>query len=121
MITVSETCIQKLPVRFCRCGGEGEGEGEQLARCGFFPGTEKVVATVFTFGVLDDFLRSNVVAKVSIDDYLKQLRVASNPLDPSSVPVSVSPPRREYWCRLAETLVLRRWRPTLSPAKPTLD
>lgn len=85
IITVSELCIQKKQFRFCRCGGQDEGE--QLADSGFFPATEKVVATVFTFGTLDEFLRSNVVSKSSVHDYIKRLRVASDPIDPSSISV----------------------------------
>ena len=74
-------------VRYCNCPG-AETLHLQLASAGLFPATIKEPRTVFTFHVLDDFIRDNVECGMSAMNYYSKLRRVTSNAFPNLVPVS---------------------------------
>ena len=87
-LTVVHTSgVHFCDVRYCSCPG-AETSHLQLATAGLFPATIKEPQTVFTFQVLDDFIRDNVECSTSAMNYYSKLhRVTSNAF-PNLIPVS---------------------------------
>lgn len=79
--------IHTMNVVYCGC--RVASEHQQLLTQGIFPATDKMPETGFTFQTLDQFLRLNVVAKISALDYCQTMRCATDDVRPHSSPVSV--------------------------------
>jgi hypothetical protein len=60
-------------VVFCVCSNSNARD-EQLLHNGLFPSTFKSTKTVFTFSVLDDFLRDNLKCKTTAQQYYSKLQ-----------------------------------------------
>src|SRR5437899_2091025 len=68
-LTVVHTSgVHFCDVRYCTCPGT-EAAHLQLAKAALFPATTKEPRTVFTFHVLDDFIRDNVECGTSAMNY----------------------------------------------------
>lgn len=78
--------IHILTVVYCGC--YNIAHYEQLLRHNIFPARDKRPQTGYTFATLDQFLRFNVVCKISGLDYCQNMRYASNEVQPHKAPVS---------------------------------
>lgn len=78
--------IHSFPVHYCRCAG-AQPPHLQLLKLRLYPTSYLRPRTVFTFGVLDDFLQHNVVCKTSAHNYYTLLRRKTNSTFPDMVPV----------------------------------
>ena len=76
-------------VVFCVCCGSttDDHNDEQLLRSGLFPATFKSIKTVFTFSVLDDFLKDNLECKTTAQQYYSKLQSTTSKMFPNRVPV----------------------------------
>ena len=87
LMVVNTNGIHFCDVRYCSCEGS-EDPHIQLFAGGLFPATTKEPRSVFTFQVLDDFIRDNVECRTTAMNYYGKLhRVTSNAF-PHLVPVS---------------------------------
>ena len=85
---VDKSGVFEMEVVFCICSGE-DNKAEQLIKCGLFPATFKSVKTVFTFSVLDDFLRDNLECKTTAQQYYSKLQSTTSKMFPNLVPVCI--------------------------------
>jgi hypothetical protein len=83
---VDRNGVFDLEVVFCVCSKSNDRE-EQLLRIGLFPSTFKSTKTVFTFSVLDDFLRDNLECKTTAQQYYTKLQSTTSKMFPNLVPV----------------------------------
>jgi hypothetical protein len=83
---VDRNGIFDLEVVFCICSDNNDKEG-QLLRSGLFPSTFKSTKTVFTFSVLDDFLKDNLECKTTAQQYYSKLQSTTSKMFPNLVPV----------------------------------
>lgn len=99
LIIVHSSGVHQLPVRPCSCP-DAEPFHLQLLNLGMYPASQARPKTVFTFGVLDEFLMENRECKVSaMSFYSKLKRMTSN------VSLHAVPDRyREF------TRCVRQWR-----------
>ena len=74
-------------IKYCSCEGSADPH-IQLFAGGLFPATTKEPRTVFTFQVLDDFVRDNVECGTTAMNYYSKLRRVTSNAFPHLVPVS---------------------------------
>ena len=74
---------------FCACSVASIGGhiDEQLLQSGLFPATFKSIKTVFTFSILDGFLKDNSECKTVAQQYYSKLQSTTNKMFPHLVPV----------------------------------
>jgi CxC2 like cysteine cluster associated with KDZ transposases len=89
LTVVDVSGIHFLTVNFCTCPASPP-EYIQLLQCRLFPSTLKTMSTVFTFQVLDDFIRDNLECGTSAMNYYSKLRRVTSNVFPHLVPVCVS-------------------------------
>ena len=90
MLTViDQNGVFNFEVVFCVCcnSTSDDHNDEQLLRSGLFPATFKSIKTVFTFSVLDDFLKDNLECKTTAQQYYSKLQSTTSKMFPSLVPV----------------------------------
>jgi hypothetical protein len=75
-----------LEVVLCVCSKKNDRE-ELLLHSGLFPSTFKNMKTVFTFSVLDDFLKDNLECKTTAQQYYSKLQSTTSRMFPNLVPV----------------------------------
>ena len=81
--------VHKIVIRPCRCGNNINSDDVQLLQMRLFPSTFKVIKTVFTLRVLDDFRIDNLVCNTTAYQYYKKIRRITSPAFPHTVPVRV--------------------------------
>ncbi|KAF8258050.1 hypothetical protein EI94DRAFT_1708366, partial [Lactarius quietus] len=70
---VDQNGVFEHEVVFCVCSKD-DIKDKLLLHCGLFPATFKSIKTVFTFSVLDDFLRDNLECKTTAQHYYSKLQ-----------------------------------------------
>jgi hypothetical protein len=88
VIIVHTNGIHHLPIRHCICPN-APAEDMQMFRMRLYPSTYKNIKTVFTFGLLDDYLLENLECQTSGLHYFQKLRRMTNKAFPHVVPVSL--------------------------------
>jgi CxC2 like cysteine cluster associated with KDZ transposases len=71
-------------VVFCVCFND-DIKVDQLLHSGLFPATFKSIKTVFTFSVLDDFLKDNLKCKTTAQQYYSKLQSTTSKMFPNLV------------------------------------
>jgi hypothetical protein len=88
VVTMIDTSgIHRLVVRPCGCFSNADADDIQLLKMGFFPSSFTRIRTVFTFQVLDDYRRDNLVCNTTAYQYFKKLRRVTSSAFPHTVPV----------------------------------
>ncbi|KAH9031584.1 hypothetical protein EDB83DRAFT_2229537 [Lactarius deliciosus] len=87
LTVVDQGGIFEIEMVFCVCS-QMDDQDEQLLRCGMFPATFKNIQTIFTFSVLDDFLKDNLECKTTAQQYYSKLQSMTSKMFPNLVPVS---------------------------------
>ena len=89
MLTViDQSGIFEMETVFCICSDDLEDNRmEYLLEMGLFPATFKSIKTVFTFTVLDDFLKDNLECKTTAQQYYAKLQSMTSKMFPDLVPV----------------------------------
>ncbi|KAF8260169.1 hypothetical protein EI94DRAFT_1773752 [Lactarius quietus] len=82
---VDQNGVFEHEVVFCVCS-EDDIKDELLLHGGLFPATFKSIKTVFTFSVLDDFLRDNLECKTTAQQYYSKLQSTTSKMFPNLVP-----------------------------------
>ncbi|KAF8259676.1 hypothetical protein EI94DRAFT_1614829 [Lactarius quietus] len=82
---VDQNGVFEHEVIFCVCS-EDDIKDELLLHGGLFPATFKSIKTVFTFSVLDDFLRDNLECKTTAQQYYSKLQSTTSKMFPNLVP-----------------------------------
>ncbi|KAH9017834.1 hypothetical protein EDB85DRAFT_1874207 [Lactarius pseudohatsudake] len=77
--------IFEIEMVFCVCS-HMDDQDEQLLQCGMFPATFKNIQTIFTFSVLDDFLKDNLECKTTAQQYYSKLQSMTSKMFPNLVP-----------------------------------
>jgi hypothetical protein len=91
MITVADrNGVFDMEVVFCVCS-DTDNKDEQLLRSGLFPATFKSIKTLFTFSVLDDFLKDNLESKTTAQQYYSKLQSTTSRMFPTLVPACYHP------------------------------
>ena len=90
LTAVDRSGVFDVEVVFCVCS-EMDNKDEQLLRSGLFPATFKSIKTVFTFSVLDDFLKDNLECKTTAQQYYSKLQSTTSQMFPNLVPVCYPP------------------------------
>ena len=83
--------VHRLVVRPCSCASNQCPDDIQLLNMGWFAASFTRIRTVFTFQVLDDYRRDNVVCDTTAYRYFKKLRRVTSPAFPHTVPVCLLP------------------------------
>ena len=78
--------VQFCDVMYCSCDGSPDSY-LQLMKAGLFPTTTKEPRTIFTFQVLDDFIRDDVECRTSSMNYYSKLQRNTSNAFPHLVPV----------------------------------
>lgn len=86
---VDVTGVHFLGIHYCTCHGSDPCH-LQLFKSKLFPATMQRTRTVFTFGVLDDFVRDNLECGTSALNYYSKLRRVTSNAFPHLVPVGGS-------------------------------
>ena len=118
LTAVDQGGVFNMEVVFCVCSDRYDDKDEQLLQSGLFPATLKSIKTVFTFSVLDDFLKDNLECKTTAQQYYSKLQSTTSRMFPNLVPVcypfiSASIPRtNDYAKNLYKQLLRasRQWR-----------
>jgi len=85
MITVADrNGVFDMEVVFCVCSDK-DNKDEELLRSGLFPATFKSIKTLFTFSVLDDFLKDNLECKTTAQQYYSKLQSTTSRMFPNLV------------------------------------
>ena len=87
LIVVDVSGVHFISISYCKCA-DCPDRHLQLLRAGLFPASTVNPSTVFTFRVLDDFLRDNVECGTSGMNYFNKLRRITSNMFPHFVPVS---------------------------------
>ncbi|KAF8266187.1 hypothetical protein EI94DRAFT_1772183 [Lactarius quietus] len=82
---VDQNGVFKHEVIFCICSKD-DIKDELLLHGGLFPATFKSIKTVFTFSVLDDFLRDNLECKTTAQQYYSKLQSTTSKMFPNLIP-----------------------------------
>jgi hypothetical protein len=90
LIVVDRSGIFDVEMLFCVCS-EQDDKDEQVLRSGLFPATFKNIKTLFTFSVLDDFLKDNLECKTTAQQYYSKLQSTTSRMFPNIVPVCYPP------------------------------
>lgn len=77
--------IHRLKVSYCSC--ISTDQHVQLLRHGLFPATEKRAQTAFSFATLDQFIRFNLISKISGLDYCQNMQYTTDGVLPQTAPV----------------------------------
>jgi CxC2 like cysteine cluster associated with KDZ transposases len=88
VVVVDHSGIHRLPIRWCRCADPNNIHRRdlELLQIGLYPASFKNIQTVFTFGVLDDFLLENLECKTSAMNFYSKLRRMTTKAFPDTVP-----------------------------------
>ena len=86
---VDRSGVFEMEMVFCVCSHE-DNQDEQLLQSGLFPATFKQVQTLFSFSVLEDFLKDNLECKTTAQQYYSKLQSMTNRMFPHLVPVCSS-------------------------------
>jgi hypothetical protein len=78
--------VFEMEVLFCACS-DSLPKDEQLLRTCLFPASFKQIETVFSFGVLDNFLVDNLECKTTAQQYFSKLQSMTSSMFPDYVPV----------------------------------
>jgi hypothetical protein len=78
--------VFEIEMVFCICSHK-DNQDEQLLQSGLFPATFKQIKTLFTFSVLEDFLRDNLECKTTAQQYYSKLQSITSKMFPNLVPV----------------------------------
>lgn len=85
---VDVTGIHYMDIKYCVCPNAAPLH-IQLLRSRMFPSTIENPRTVFTFAVLDDFVRDNVECGTSASNYFSKLRRITTAVFPKKLPVRI--------------------------------
>ncbi|PPQ79182.1 hypothetical protein CVT26_000453 [Gymnopilus dilepis] len=85
VVFVHTNGVHHLPVLTCKCPNAPEPLNQYI-RMGYYPSTFKVIETVFTFHVLDDYLLENLECQTSCHHYYAKLRRMTDGVFPLQVP-----------------------------------
>lgn len=86
LTVVDRSGVFEVEMVFCVCLDK-DNKDEQLLQSGLFPATFKSIKTLFTFGVLDDFLRDNLECKTTAQQYYSKLQSSTSKMFSYLVPV----------------------------------
>jgi CxC2 like cysteine cluster associated with KDZ transposases len=86
LTVVDRSGVFEVEMVFCVCSDK-DNKDEQLLQSGLFPATFKSIKTLFTFGVLDDFLRDNLECKTTAQQYYSKLQSSTSKMFSYLVPV----------------------------------
>jgi hypothetical protein len=86
LTVVDRSGVFDIEMVFCVCSDKND-QDEQLLRSGLFPATFKSIKTLFTFTVLDDFLKDNLECKTTAQQYYSKLQSITSKMFPHLVPV----------------------------------
>lgn len=87
VLTVGHTnAIHRVDVAYCRCE-DTPPLFVQLLRHGLFPATSECPETAFTFEVLKHYIRCQLTAQISMNDYFRNLQDATDAIRPERVRV----------------------------------
>ena len=78
--------VFEMEVLFCACS-DSLPKDEQLLRTCLFPASFKQIETVFSFGVLDNFLVDNLECKTTAQQYFSKLQSMTSSMFPDYVQV----------------------------------
>src|SRR5438128_10124887 len=73
MTVIHTNGVHYCAIRYCACQGSEEAH-IQLMKADLFPATTKEPRTVFTFQILDDFMRDNLECGTSAMNYYSKIR-----------------------------------------------
>jgi hypothetical protein len=90
LIAVDRSGVFDMEMVFCVCSDK-DNKDEQLLRSGLFPAMFKSIKTLFTFSVLDDFLKDNLECKTTVQQYYSKLQITTSRMFPNLVPVCYPP------------------------------
>jgi CxC2 like cysteine cluster associated with KDZ transposases len=90
LIVVDRSGVFDIEMVFCVCS-DRNNKDEQLLRSGLLPATFKSIKTLFTFSVLDDFLRDNLECKTTAQQYYSKLQSTTSRMFPNLVPACLPP------------------------------
>jgi hypothetical protein len=90
LITVDRSGVFDMEMVFCVCSDK-DNKDEQLLWSGLFPATFKSIKTLFTFSVLDDFLKDNLECKTTVQQYYSKLQSTTSRMFPNLVLVCYPP------------------------------
>jgi CxC2 like cysteine cluster associated with KDZ transposases len=93
---VDRSGVFEMEIVFCICSDDGKLD-EQLLQSGLFPATFKQPKTMFTFSVLDDFLKDNLECKTTAQQYYSKLQSVTSKMFPNHVPVCISSHSHFQW------------------------
>ncbi len=89
LTAVHKSGIFDVEIVFCVCSHKDD-QDEQLLHSGLFPATFKSTKTLFTFSVLEDFLKDNLECKTTAQQYYSKLQSMTSKMFPNLVPVGYS-------------------------------
>jgi len=85
-IVVDTSGVHFVTIHYCQCP-DADTPYLQLIMAGLYPATIQRPRTVFTFQVLDDFIRDNLECGTSGMNYFSKLRRITSAVFPHAVPV----------------------------------
>ena len=88
-LLVDRTGVHPMQVNLCHCP-DAESQDLQYMATGLFPSSFLEVETAFTFTLLDDLRMDNLECKTAVQNFWHRLRRITAPLQPESVPVSLT-------------------------------
>ena len=88
LTVVDQIGVFEMEVVYCIYSGE-DNKAEQLIKSVLFPAIFKSVKTVFTFLVLDDFLRDNLECKTTVQQYYSKLQSTTSRMFSNLVPMCI--------------------------------
>jgi hypothetical protein len=87
MLTIIDRSgVFEMEAVFCVCSKDANCD-KLLLQIGLFPATFISIKTVFTFAVLDDFLKDNLECKTTAQQYYAKLQSMTSKMFPDLVPV----------------------------------
>jgi hypothetical protein len=89
LTVVDRSGVFDMEMVFCVCSKE-DNQDEQLLQSGLLPATFKSIKTLFTFTVLDDFIKDNLECKTTAQQYYSKLQSITSRMFPNLVPVCFS-------------------------------
>jgi len=89
LTAVDKSGIFEIEIGVCICSHK-DNQDEQLLQSGLFPATFMSIKTLFTFSVLEDFLKDNLECKTTAQQYYSKLQSMTSKMFPNLVPVGCS-------------------------------
>ena len=97
MTVIHTNGVHYCIIRYCACLG-AESAHIQLMNADLFLATTKKPRMIFTFQILDDFIRGNLECGTSAMNYYSKIRRITSNAFPHLVPVSHNEPMGWVWC-----------------------